>query len=480
VVPISVTLGKDYETLVITGPNTGGKTVSLKTVGLLEIMAQSGLHVPAGSGSNLAIFKNVFADIGDEQSIEQSLSTFSSHMKNIVGIVKDADKDALVLLDELGAGTDPAEGAALAISILETLAEKGSRSMVTTHYTELKKYALSTAGVENASMEFNVETLSPTYKLLVGVPGKSNAFEIGRKLGLDNKIIDHARELMESGDLEFEDVIGAIENDRRTAEAERDEAINLKLEMTKQHDEIKKQAEKLEAQKEKIIAKAKEEALAIIEEAQFTAKEVQEELKELAKLESLGERNKRLDQGKKRLKDSAGKYREKMKIEENHNPAKVEELKIGSRVKVHSLGQNAEVVSMPDEKGDLFVQAGMIKAKVNVVDLSVIPDNEKKQLSNSRKKAAYGALYKQKAMNVSLSTNVQGMNLDDALMEVSKYIDDAFMAGLDEVTIIHGRGEGILRQGIHKALSKYKQVKSFRKGSFGEGGDGVTVVKLKK
>ncbi len=480
VVPISVELGGDYDTLIITGPNTGGKTVTLKTVGLLAMMAQAGLHIPASSGTEMGVFKKIYADIGDEQSIEQSLSTFSSHMRNIVEIVENADEETLVLLDELGAGTDPTEGAALAISILEELASRGTSSLATTHYTELKKYALSTPGVENASMEFNVDTLSPTYKLLVGVPGKSNAFEIAKKLGLEGNIIEKARTLLDKGDIEFEEVISAIESDRRAAEAERDEAVSLGVEIKKQKEEIEKRQAKLEAQREKILADARAEAKAMVDEAGRVAKEVQEELKELAKLESLGERNKRLDKNKRRLKDAAGRYKEVMHIEENKNPAKAEQLKVGSRVKVVSLGQNGHVLTLPDDKGDLFVQLALAKVNVNIKDLTIIIDGTEKKKKPRQKSSSYGNLYKQKAQNVSVSINVQGQNLDEATAEVDKYLDDAYIAGLEQVTVIHGRGEGILRQGLQKMFKSHKHVKSFRKGSFGEGGDGVTVVTLKK
>lgn len=481
VVPISVQLGGAYDTLIITGPNTGGKTVTLKTVGLLAMMAQAGLHVPAGYGTEMTVFHRIYADIGDEQSIEQSLSTFSSHMRNIVDIVAGADDDTLILLDELGAGTDPTEGAALAISILEKLADKGAKTLATTHYTELKKYALSTPGVENASMEFNVDTLSPTYRLSIGIPGKSNAFEIAGKLGLDGEIIEKARTLLDRGDIEFEQVIGAIEEDRRAAEAERDEAIALGIEIKKQKEEIERKQAKLEAQKERILQDAREQAKAMVDEATRVSKEVQTELKELARIESLGERNKRLDQNRRRLKDAAGRYKEVMHIEENKNPATPEQIKIGSRVKVVSLGQNGQAITLPDDKGDLFVQMGPVKANVNVKDLTIIIDGtEKKKKPKKTGNAGYGNLYRQKAQNVSISINVQGRNLDEAMAEVDKYLDDAYIAGLEQVTVIHGRGEGILRQGLHKMFKAHKHVKSFRKGNFNEGGDGVTVVTLKK
>ncbi|MGN0733740.1 MAG: endonuclease MutS2 [Emergencia sp.] len=478
VVPINVSVGADYRTLVVTGPNTGGKTVTLKTIGLLALMAQSGLHIPALGTSQIPVYTEIFADIGDEQSIEQSLSTFSSHMKNIVGIVDAADSRSLILLDELGAGTDPTEGAALAISILETLYRSGATTVATTHYNELKKYALSTEGVENASMEFDVETLSPTYRLSIGVPGKSNAFEISRKLGLSDRLIDRASKLIERGDIEFEDVLSAIEADKKKAEAERDEAIRINIAMKKKADEIDEKLADLEKRKEKIIADAREEARELLRDARDTANQVQKELKELSKLESLGERNKRFDRSRRRLKESEDKYAEKIIRQVNSNPVKASEVKVGSRVKVLSLNQNGEVMSLPDKDGNLMVKMGMMKANLNLDDLVLIVDGtEKKKKPKTR--SSYGSLYKSKAQNVSITINVQGKNLDDAVMDVDKYLDDAYVAGLEEVTVIHGRGEGILSKGLRNMMKRHKHVASFRKGNYNEGGDGVTIVKLK-
>jgi DNA mismatch repair protein MutS2 len=476
VVPINVSVGGSYRGLIITGPNTGGKTVTLKTCGLLAMMAQTGLHIPATSGSTLPIYHEIFADIGDEQSIEQSLSTFSSHMSNIVGITSGAGKDTLVLLDELGAGTDPTEGAALAIAILESLLDSGASVVATTHYTELKKYALEKSGVENASMEFDVETLSPTYRLTIGVPGKSNAFEISEKLGLPGEIIQKARGLLEGGDLEFEQVLSAIEADKKAAEAERDEAVILHLEMKKQKEELEKKAADLEKRQTRMLNDAKEEARNIIAEARALSLEVQEDLRELAKLESLGERNKKFDESRKRIKDAAGRYKETFIKEVNDNPVNVKDIKLGDRVKVLSLGQNGEIITLPDDRGELVVQVGMIKARVNVDDLKLIPTGKRPK----KAKAGYGAMYKAKAQTVSPSLQVIGQNLDEALDNVNKYIDDAFMAGLPEVTIVHGRGEGILMKGIREELGHNKHVDKYRKGNYNEGGDGVTLVKLKK
>lgn len=479
-VPINIAIGTNYNTLVITGPNTGGKTVTLKTVGLLSMMAQSGLHIPAAGGSEIPVFQHIFADIGDEQSIEQSLSTFSSHMTNIVDIVDHTDADSLVLLDELGAGTDPTEGAALAISILETLAAKGAKTIATTHYTELKKYAISTEGVENASMEFNVETLSPTYRLAIGIPGKSNAFEISRKLGLQADIIEKARHLLDGGDIQFEDVITALEADKKAAEEERDEAIMLNIAMKKQKEELDENTRKLEEQRDKIISQAKEEARRMIREAQEVCKEVQEELRELNKLENMGERNRRFDASRKRIKDAAGKYREKIIREVNDNPVAPEDLKLGDRVKVLTLNQKGEITGLPDDKGELTVQIGIMKMKVKLTDIMLIQGGIlDTNIPKKKKTRSYGSMYKAKAQSVSISVDVRGKNLDDARMDVDKYLDDAYMAGLKEVTVIHGRGEGVLKKGLTEMFRRHKHVKSFRKGNFDEGGDGVSVVTLK-
>ncbi|MBC8568499.1 endonuclease MutS2 [Mogibacterium sp. NSJ-24] len=476
VVPIDISIGGEYRTLVITGPNTGGKTVTLKTAGLLSLMSQTGLHIPAAIGSRLPVYHQIFADIGDEQSIEQSLSTFSSHMTNIVDIVQEADKESLVLLDELGAGTDPTEGAALAIAILERLYSMGAYSVSTTHYTELKKYAISTDGVENASMEFDVETLSPTYRLIIGVPGKSNAFEISRKLGLSREITDRARELLQEGDIAFEDVISALEEDKRIAEEERDEAILINIEMKRQKEDLEKRAIKFEEQKEKEILRAKEKAREIINEAKEVSKEVQEELKALARLESMGERTAGFDRNRRRLREIEKKNRNTIKRETNDNPVDPASLSLGDRVKILTLNQNGEIISLPDEKGLLQVQVGIMKIGVNVSDIMLIDNGKPKK---KKKASGYGKLYKKKAQTVSMSVDVRGKNMDDAVMDVEKYIDDAFISGLKEVTVIHGRGEGILRKGIRDMLKRNKNVDGFRSGGFNEGGDGVTIVNLK-
>ncbi|MBR0127734.1 MAG: endonuclease MutS2 [Firmicutes bacterium] len=476
VVPVDISIGEGYKTLVITGPNTGGKTVTLKTAGLLSLMAQTGLHIPTAPGSRVPVYRRVFADIGDEQSIEQSLSTFSSHMSNIVQIMREAGEGCLVLLDELGAGTDPTEGAALAISILEDLARSGACSIATTHYTELKKYAISTEGVENASMEFDVDSLSPTFRLVIGLPGKSNAFEISKKLGLDGRITDRASELLDSGDLAFEDVVSTLEEEKKKAEEERDEAARINAEIKRQKEELDKQEKKLAERREKEIERAREEARDIIREARETADDFKEELKEIARLESLGERTKRFDEGRRKLKSVEKKNRSTIKREVSNEPVDPETLHIGDRVKILTLGQNGEIVELPDEKGDLQVQCGAMKIGVNVTDIMLIDNPVKKP----KKKSSYAGLYKSKTQTISTSVDVRGKNLDDALMDVEKYIDDAFMSGLPEVTIIHGRGEGILSKGIRARLRSLKHVKDYRRGGFNEGGDGVTVVRFKK
>ncbi len=479
VVPIDVSLGGEYNTLVITGPNTGGKTVTLKTVGLLSMMAQTGLHVPAASGSQIPVWQDIFADIGDEQSIEQSLSTFSSHMTNIVDIEERAGSGSLVLVDELGAGTDPTEGAALAIAILESLYAKGARTIATTHYTELKKYAVSRDGVENASMEFDVETLSPTYRLTIGIPGKSNAFEISQKLGLSSEIIEKSRQLLDGGDIRFEEVISALEADKKAAEEERDEAIMLNVAMKKQKEELDKKQQRLEEQKTKILNEAKEKARRMVREAQEVSKEVQEELRTLNKLESMGERNRKFEENRKRIKDAAGKYRETIIREVNDNPVAPEDLKLGDRVKVLSLGQKGEIVGLPDDKGELAIQVGILKAKIKVDDIMLIEGGPLDTNRSKKVRKRYGSMYRAKSQNVSASIDVRGENLDDAIMDVDKYLDDAIMAGLPEVTIIHGRGEGILKKGLQDMMRTHKHISKFRKGTFDEGGDGVTIATLK-
>ena len=478
VVPIDITIDKRTKALIITGPNTGGKTVTLKTLGLFCLMFQSGLQIPAEEGSSLPVFTRIFADIGDEQSIEQSLSTFSSHMTNIVAIMKKADENSLVLFDELGAGTDPQEGASLAIAILEEIMQKGAMCLATTHYTELKKFAIETAGVQNASMEFNIETLSPTYHLILGLPGKSNAFEISRKLGLEEEIIGRAKTLLTSGELEFENVLQSIEEDRKAAQEQREEALLIGLAMKKKQEELDAAKAKFEARKEKLIENAKQEALKIIHEAEECRADVQAKLKDLDLMDSMAERNARLLESKRQLENAKGRYREKIAVPENYKPVTADMLKVGDLVKVLSLGQNGTILSLPDGKGEVSVQVGNLKVNVALKNIMLLSQGTKKQ-PEKLPKIKYASLYKDKAKNLSLSINVRGKMLEEALAEVDKYIDDAFMAKLEKVTIIHGRGEGILRRGIQEMLSKNKHIKEFRDGHFNEGGNGVTVVSLK-
>jgi len=485
-VPINVYVGGDFSTLVITGPNTGGKTVTLKTVGLLSMMVQTGLHIPASSESKMTVFDDIFADIGDEQSIEQSLSTFSSHMKNTVELVSKAKENTLVLLDELGAGTDPTEGAALAIAILERLYSQGAVTLATTHYNELKKYAISTPGVENASMEFNVETLSPTYRLSIGVPGKSNAFEISRKLGLPGEIIDRANSLIENNDMEFEDVISKIEDDKKKAEDERLQSEEKARKAELLLADIEKRERILKKKETEEIKKAKEEARQIIKEARESATEIQKELNKLKKVDSLGERNKRLLDAKSKLSEQEKRYQDGLIREVNDHPVEISDVKVGDRVKILTLDQNGEVVSLPNSDGDMQVKVGMMKIFVNVKDLMMINQGPgKSAISKSKYEGRKGGksnatLFRTKAMEVSTSVNVIGKNLEDALEIVEKYLDDCYMAGLSEVTVIHGRGEGILQKGLREMFRRNHIVDSYKKGAYSEGGDGVSVVKLKE
>ncbi len=478
VIPITVQLGREYNTLVVTGPNTGGKTVTLKTVGLLAMMAQTGLHIPADPGSRMPIFQQIFADIGDEQSIEQSLSTFSSHMTNIAEIAEMADRHSLVLLDELGAGTDPTEGAALAIAVLEHLYDRGARTLATTHYTELKKYALAAPGVENASMEFDVETLKPTYRLFTGIPGKSNAFEISRRIGLQSAIIDKARSLIDRGDMEFEGVISSIEEDKKQAEAEREEAILLKIAIQRQKEELDRRESRLEEQQESILGKARQEAREMLREIREEAEQFRKELRQLEKAENAGDRRKALEAQRRQLKEAENRLRsgEMPEAPVNRDPLRREEAVPGQRVKIVHLNQNGEVLTSPDDRGELQVRVGSLKINVQLSQLAKIIDGTRKK--PAQRTSRYGSLYRAKTQEISAQMDVRGQSLDDAVMTVDKYLDDAWMAGLPEVTVIHGRGEGILREGLTRMFRQHKHVTAFRKGSYHEGGDGVTICTL--
>lgn len=479
-VPVDIRIGGDYRTLIITGPNTGGKTVSLKTAGLLVMMAQSGLHIPASPASTLPIFGEVFADIGDEQSIEQSLSTFSSHMKNIVSIIDKASYDSLVLVDELGAGTDPTEGAALAIAILERFYDSGALTMATTHYNELKKYALATSGVENAAMEFDVETLTPTYRLLIGVPGKSNAFEISKKLGLSESVIERASEHIKHGDMEFENVISSIEDDKRKAAADRLDAESMRAEI---EERLKKLEEKEKAISEKradIIAEAKREARELLRETKSAVKDVQKDLRRLQKSGAHTNLNTgALEKSRRKINEAEDLVSEKVVKQVNSEPVSADTLKIGDRVKLLTIGQNGTILSLPDEKGNLMINIGALKVKARLQDLMLINEGKDRK-PQAKSSSKYGSLLRSKSSSVSASINVMGKNLEDALADVEKYLDDVYMAGLDMVSIIHGRGGGILKDGIRQMLKRKKYVDSYGAASYNDGGEGVTLVRMKK
>ncbi len=475
VVPIDVYLGEDFNTLVITGPNTGGKTVTLKTVGLLTAMAQSGLHIPADFNSEIGVFDKIFADIGDEQSIEQSLSTFSSHMTNIVSILDEVDENSLVLFDELGAGTDPTEGAALAISILENLLRRDIRTLATTHYSQLKVYALTTDNVNNASVEFDVETLSPTYRLLIGVPGKSNAFDISKRLGLQDFIIDDAKLLVSQESIELEDVLQSLEQDRLQAEENRMRTEDHRQEVEKLREELNRQKEKTENMREEILNKAKEEARAILRDAKKDADGLVKQLRGISG-EIERERNIKIQETHEKLKTSLNQVESELSADvlnvmSNKPP---ENLKPGETVRVLAYDQVGEVLNEPDNKGDVQVQVGIMKINVNVTGLKRDVSQEEE-----RSKTKTKHIMKNKSRNVKSELDLRGYNLADALMDVDKYLDDALLSGLDRIEIIHGKGTGVLREGITGYLKNHRNVKNYRLGDIGEGGDGVTIVELR-
>ncbi len=475
VVPIDIELGYSFSTIVITGPNTGGKTVTLKTVGLFVLMLQSGLHVPVKEGSEFGIFKSVYADIGDEQSIEQSLSTFSSHMKNIVNILDEADEDSLVIFDELGAGTDPTEGAALAIAILEGLTKRGIRTMATTHYSELKIYALSAENVENACCEFDVETLRPTYKLLVGVPGKSNAFAISHKLGLDSYIINKAKGYLSQENLQFEDVLSDIEKNRTQAEKEKESIEQLRREIEALKVDARKEKDRIEKEKSNIIAKAREEGRSIVKSARYESEDLLEKLKEIYKQGMTQINEKNLNEartGVRQLDNLEGSLVNSYDMHELVEPPK--DLKAGESVMMINLGQKATVLEPPDSDGQVVVQAGIMKVKVSANQLKRV-DEQKESLDKIKRVRVSGV----KASSVKLELDLRGLNVEEALERVDKYIDDAVIAGLHEVTIIHGKGTGTLRKAIQRHFRNHTHVENYRLGVYGEGEDGVTVVELK-
>ena len=476
VVPIDIYLGEGFDQLIITGPNTGGKTVSLKTVGLLSLMAQSGLHIPALDRSKMRIFKNVFADIGDEQSIEQSLSTFSSHMTNIVSILQHADSDSLCLFDELCSGTDPTEGAALAISILTKLHKQHVFTMATTHYSELKLYALSADGVENASCEFDVETLSPTYRLLIGIPGKSNAFAISQKLGLSADIIGHAKEQLSNEDQHFEDVLANLEKNRLTIEKEQAEIDAYKKEITELKEQLQKKQEKTDAARERILKEANEEARDILQKAKDVADETIRNFHKYGNATPMKE----MEMQRQKVGKEVARKNAKLSIQPQAKPAgtlTAKDLTLGQKVKVHSLGVEGYVTSLPDGKGNLFVQCGIIKSKVNIRDLSL--SREEEITIPTRLRSQSSRIKMSKSLSVSTEINLLGMTCDEAISALDKYLDDAYVAHLPSVRIVHGKGTGALRKAVSDHLRRQSYIKSFRLGEFGEGDAGVTIAEFK-
>lgn len=477
VVPITVTLGEDFSLLIITGPNTGGKTVSLKTVGLFTLMGQSGLHIPAGDRSELAVFDQVYADIGDEQSIEQSLSTFSSHMTNIVSFLKKVDSRSLVLFDELGAGTDPTEGAALAIAILSHLHKQGIRTMATTHYSELKVYALTTPGVENACCEFDVESLRPTYRLLIGIPGKSNAFAISGKLGLPDYIIEDARKRLSEQDISFEDLLTDLETSKKTIEKEREEIAAYRREAEELRQQAAKRQEKLDEQRDRIIREANEKANAILRDAKEVADETIRNFHKFGKENiSAAEMEKERERLRKKIKDtSAASALKPQKQKKAYKPA---DFKLGESVKVLSMNLTGTIVSRPDSRGNVTVQMGILRSQVNISDLEIIEEPSPytpKKLNRSSK----GRIGMSKSLSVSPEINLLGRTVDEAVAELDKYLDDALLSHLNTVRVVHGKGTGALRKGIHEYLRRQKHVKSYHLAEFGEGDAGVTIVELK-
>lgn len=478
VVPIDVRLGDGFDLLVVTGPNTGGKTVSLKTVGLLTLMGQSGLHIPAFDNSRLAVFRQVYADIGDEQSIEQSLSTFSSHMTNVVNFIEKADRDSLVLFDELGAGTDPTEGAALAIAILSHLHSQGIRTMATTHYSELKVYALSTQGVENASCEFDVETLRPTYRLLIGIPGKSNAFAISSKLGLPDYIIEKAKEQISQEDESFEDVLTSLEQSRKTIEAEQEEITRYKEEIQGLKARLEEKQDRLDQRKERILQEANEEAHRILREAKDYADQTMK-LFNRSNQESLTV--KELEEKRAQLRkkmDDTGKKMALKTPKQKKSTLTAKDISLGDAVKVLSLNVKGTISSKPDAKGMVFVQMGILRSKVALSDLQLI--DEPVITGPSLQRTGAGKIRMNKSASISPEINLLGKTVDEAVAELDKYLDDAYLSHLASVRIVHGKGTGALRKGVHNYLRRQKHVKDFHLAEFGEGDAGVTIVEFKK
>ena len=487
VVPINIWVGDSFDLLIVTGPNTGGKTVSLKTVGLFTLMGQSGLHIPAFEGSELAVFDNVFADIGDEQSIEQNLSTFSAHMTNIVSILNEADANSLCLFDELCSGTDPTEGAALAIAVLNFLHNMTCRTIATTHYSELKVFALTASGVENACCEFNVETLRPTYRLLIGIPGKSNAFAISRKLGLPDYIIDEAKNQMEQKDESFEDLLANLENSRVTIEKEREEIASYKQEIETLKNRLQQKEERFSEQKEKMLSKAREEAQKILQDAKDTADQTIRNINKLAKSSGV---NKDLEAERTKLRGKIQDVDKKLAVKKTAAPKKAvsaKKLRLGDTVRVLSMNLKGTVSSLPNAKGDLYVQMGILRSLVNIRDLEMVeeasitgPGLSGTHTGGSRGSGSGSSKIKMsKSFSVSPEVNLIGMTVDEAIPVLDKYLDDAYLAHLPQVRVVHGRGTGALKAGVHRHLKKLSYVKEYRLGEFGEGDTGVTIVTFK-
>ena len=470
VVPIDISLGKDFDLLVITGPNTGGKTVSLKTMGLFVLMGQAGLHIPAETGSTIAVFDEVFADIGDEQSIEQSLSTFSSHMVNIVSILKNVTLNSLVLFDELGAGTDPTEGSALAVAILDHLHKQGIRTMATTHYSEIKLYALETEGVLNASCEFDVESLMPTYRLLMGIPGKSNAFAISKRLGLEEFIIEDAGKRIEQDARHFEDVIADLEKSRVTIEKEKEEIKSYKEEIVKLKNELSAKQDKMNERADLILIKAREEANEILREAKKTADIA------IRNVNKYGLSTKQLEEERTRLRASLEKTEARPKTSSPKKDNKPSDFTLGTSVKVLSLNVTGSICSKVNDKGEVYVQMGILRSQFNISDLEITQEEVKKETKTSGKASK---VRMNKSATISSEINLIGMTRDEALAHLDKYIDDAYLSHIPTVRVVHGKGEGILRQAVHAYLKKSKYVKSYRLGVYGEGESGVTIVEFK-
>ena len=479
VVPIDIYLGKNFNLLIITGPNTGGKTVSLKTVGLLTLMAQSGLHIPALDHSELAVFDNVFADIGDEQSIEQSLSTFSSHMTNTVSILKEADAHSLILFDEIGAGTDPTEGAALAISILNDLHKRGITTMATTHYSEIKVYALTTDGVENACCEFDVESLRPTYRLLIGIPGKSNAFAISKKLGLPDYIIKDASARMDADDVQFEDLLSDLEHSRITIEKERAEINAYKQEIQQLKDELKTKSDRLDERRDKILRKANEEAAAILKDAKEYADQT------IKTMNKHGMTVKELEKQRSAIRDKMNKRQEKLSVQaakpKAHKAHDISEFKVGTHVRVLSMNLIGTVTAPPSPRGEITVQMGSLSTKTKINNLEILVGYKDPEEAKKAPKGAGGSgkIKMSKAASISHEINLLGLTVDEAVAKLDKYLDDAYISRIPQVRIVHGKGTGALRNGVTAYLRGVPYIKSFRLGEIGEGDTGVTIVDFK-